>query len=44
MEIGSAEGKAEAISLIGISAPLSEQVMSEIRALTPIRQAVQIEL
>ncbi len=44
MQIGSATGKAEAISLIGIETPLSDDVLAEIRALPAIHQAVQIDL
>lgn len=44
MQIGSAANADEAISLIGIAAPLSENVVAEIRALPAMRQVVQLEL
>jgi D-3-phosphoglycerate dehydrogenase / 2-oxoglutarate reductase len=44
MQVGNANGRFEAISLIGISTPLSEKAMAEIRALTAIRQVVQFTL
>jgi D-3-phosphoglycerate dehydrogenase len=44
MQVGNAEGKAEAIALIGISAPLSERALAEIQALPAIRRVVQIAL
>ena len=44
MQVGNAEGKAEAIALIGISASLSEKALAEIQALPAIRQVVQIAL
>ena len=40
MQVGNAEGKSEAIALIGISASLSEKAIAEIRALPAIRQVV----
>jgi D-3-phosphoglycerate dehydrogenase len=44
MQIGIAEGRAEAIALIGVSAPLSPKVLEEVRAIPAIRQAIQIQL
>lgn len=44
MQIGIAEGRPEAIALIGVSAPLPPRVLEEVRAIPAIRQAVQIEL
>jgi D-3-phosphoglycerate dehydrogenase len=44
MQVGNAEGKAEAIALIGISAPLPESALAEIQALPAIRRVVQIAL
>ncbi len=44
MQVGSADGREEAIALIGISAGLSERAMAEIEALQAIRQVVQFTL
>lgn len=44
MQVGIADGGGEAIGLLGISAPLPATALAEIRALAPIRQAVEIEL
>ena len=44
MEVASEAGQANAMALIGISAPLSAQAMAEIRALAVIKQAIQVEL
>jgi D-3-phosphoglycerate dehydrogenase len=44
MQVGIAEGRAEAIALIGLSAPLSPKVLEEVRAIPAIRQAIQIQL
>jgi D-3-phosphoglycerate dehydrogenase len=44
MQVGIAEGRAEAIALIGISAPLSDRAIAEIEALAAIRQVVQMAL
>ena len=44
MQVGVAEGRPEAIALIGVSAPLPPRVLEEVRAIPAIRQAVQIEL
>lgn len=44
MQIGIAEGRAEAIALIGVSAPLSPKALEEVQAIPAIRQAVQIQL
>jgi D-3-phosphoglycerate dehydrogenase len=44
MQVGIAEGRPEAIALIGVSAPLPPRVLEEVRAIPAIRQAVQIEL
>jgi D-3-phosphoglycerate dehydrogenase / 2-oxoglutarate reductase len=44
MQVGIADGKDEAIALIGISASLSEKTLAEIETLPAIRQVVQIEL
>jgi D-3-phosphoglycerate dehydrogenase / 2-oxoglutarate reductase len=44
MQVGIAEGRPEAIALIGVSAPLPPKALEEVRAIPAIRQAVQIEL
>jgi hypothetical protein len=44
MQVGIAEGRTEAIALIGLSAPLSAKALEEVRAIPAIRQAVQIQL
>ena len=44
MQVGIAEGRAEAIALIGVSAPLSPKALEEVQAIPAIRQAVQIQL
>ena len=44
MQVGIANGKDEAIAVIGISASLSEKALAEIKALPAIRQVVQMEL
>jgi D-3-phosphoglycerate dehydrogenase len=44
MHVGVAEGSTLAISLIGISAPLSPEALAEIRALPAIKQAIEIDL
>src|SRR5262245_64179784 len=44
MQVGNANGKSEAIALIGISAALSDKAVAEIQALPPIRQVVQFTL
>jgi D-3-phosphoglycerate dehydrogenase len=44
MQVGIADGKDEAIALVGISASLSEKALAEIAALPAIRQIVQMEL
>lgn len=44
MQVGVAEGRPEAIALIGVSAPLPPRVLEEVRAIPAILQAVQIEL
>jgi D-3-phosphoglycerate dehydrogenase len=44
MQVGIAEGRPEAIALIGVSAPLPPKALDEVRAIPAIRQAVQIEL
>jgi len=44
MQVGIADGKDEAIAMIGISAFLSEKALAEIEALPAIRQVVQIVL
>jgi D-3-phosphoglycerate dehydrogenase len=44
MQVGNANGKSEAIALIGISAALSEKAIAEIQALPAIRQLVQFTL
>ena len=44
MQVGNANGKSEGIALIGISAPLSETAIAEIRALPAFRQVVQFTL
>jgi D-3-phosphoglycerate dehydrogenase len=42
MQFGYPRERAEAIALIGISAPLSERTLAEIEALAPIRRVVQM--
>ena len=44
MEVGSDSCQTTAIALIGISAPLSDQTMAEVRSLPVIHQVVQVEL
>ncbi len=44
MQVGTAEGRPEAIALIGVSSPLQPQALEEVRAIPAIRQAIQIEL
>jgi len=44
MQVGNANGKTEAIALIGISASLPERAIVEIQALPAIRQVVQLLL
>ncbi len=44
MEVASEAGQSNAMALIGISAPLSEQAMAEIGALAVIKQVIQVEL
>ena len=44
MQVGVANGSPTAIALIGISASLSPAALAEVRALPPIRQAVEFEL
>ena len=44
MQVGNAEGKTEAIALIGTSGPLPERVIAEIEALPAFRQVVQMIL
>ena len=44
MQVGNANGKSEAIALIGISTSLSERAIAEIQALPAIRQVVQFKL
>jgi D-3-phosphoglycerate dehydrogenase len=44
MQVGIANGKDEAIAIIGISASLSEKALAEIEELPAIRQVVQIVL
>ncbi len=44
MQVGNANGKSEAIALIGISASLSERAVAEIQTLPAIRQVVQFTL
>ena len=44
MQVGNANGKSEAIALIGISAALPERALAEIQALPAIRQVVQFTL
>jgi D-3-phosphoglycerate dehydrogenase / 2-oxoglutarate reductase len=44
MQVGNANGKAEAIALIGISASLPERAIAEIQTLPAIRQVVQFTL
>jgi D-3-phosphoglycerate dehydrogenase / 2-oxoglutarate reductase len=44
MQVGIAQGQPEAIALIGVSAPLPQNALEEVRAIPAIRQAIQIEL
>lgn len=44
MQVGIAEGRTEAIALIGVSAPLSPEGLEEVRAIPAIRQVAQIQL
>ena len=44
MQIGAAAGKTELIALIGIARPLKDAALEEIRKLSAIKQALQIEL
>jgi D-3-phosphoglycerate dehydrogenase / 2-oxoglutarate reductase len=44
MQVGIAECRGEAMALIGISAPLSNQALEEVRAIPAIRQVIQIQL
>ena len=44
MQVGTAEGKTEAIALVGVSAPLPPAAIEEVRAIPAVRQAIQIEL
>ena len=44
MQIGAAAGKTESIALIGIARPLKDAALEEIRKLSAIKQALQIEL
>jgi D-3-phosphoglycerate dehydrogenase len=44
MQVGIAEGKPEAIALVGVSAPLPPAALEEVRAIPAVRQAIQIEL
>jgi len=44
MQVGTAEGRSEAIALVGVSSPLPAKALEEVRAIPAIRQAIQIEL
>jgi D-3-phosphoglycerate dehydrogenase / 2-oxoglutarate reductase len=44
MQVGTAEGRSEAIALVGVSSPLPAKALDEVRAIPAIRQAIQIEL
>jgi D-3-phosphoglycerate dehydrogenase len=44
MQVGTANGKTEAIALVGVSAPLPQAAIEEVRAIPAVRQAIQIEL
>ena len=44
MQVGTANGRTEAIALVGVSAPLPSAAMEEVRAIPAVRQAIQIEL
>lgn len=44
MQVGTAENSTQSISVIGISEPLNEELLAQIRAIPPIHQAVQIIL
>jgi hypothetical protein len=44
MQVGTAEGRTEAIALIGVSAPLSPKTLEEVQAIPAIRHVIQVEL
>jgi D-3-phosphoglycerate dehydrogenase len=44
MQVGVAEGRPEAIALIGVSAPISPSALEEVQAIPGVRQAIQIQL
>ena len=44
MQVGVAEGRREAIALIGVSAPISPSALEEVQAIPGVRQAIQIQL
>jgi len=44
MQVGVAEGRPEAIALIGVSAPISPKALEEVQAIPGVRQAIQIQL
>lgn len=44
MQVGKAEGRPEAIALIGVSSPLPATAIEEVRAIPAICQVIQIEL
>jgi len=44
MQVGVAEGRPEAIALIGVSAPISPRALEEVQAIPGVRQAIQIQL
>jgi D-3-phosphoglycerate dehydrogenase len=44
MQVGITEGRTEAIALIGVSAPLSTEVLEEVQAIPAIREVIQIQL
>ncbi|MCP4779771.1 MAG: phosphoglycerate dehydrogenase [Hyphomicrobium sp.] len=44
MQVGVAEGRLEAIALIGVSAPILPSALEEVQAIPGVRQAIQIQL
>jgi len=44
MQVGIADGRPEAIALIGVSAPVSAKTLEEVQSIPAVRQAIQIQL
>ena len=44
MQVGVAEGRPEAIALIGVSAPICPKALEEVQAIPGVRQVIQIQL